>query len=168
MEYRYNYPTMTDNNGQDHLGRFTPGNKLSKGRPPGSPNKPIDPGVRIFRMEAKQRLFEEESPSTTAQRFRILLAGIISDLGGEEALSIGQMQLARRCAWISTQCEIMEQEATPVAPLNLTVYGVLTGHLCRALAMLGLKRQPRDITPTLQDYLNAVRQPQPEEEEQTE
>jgi hypothetical protein len=35
----------------------------------------------------------------------------------------------------------------------------LTSHLTRTLSVLGLKRQPRDITPTLKDYLDAVRQP---------
>jgi hypothetical protein len=85
-------------------------------------------------------------------------------------MSTGEMQLARRCAWISVQCEIMEQEASPGAPLNLTVYGLLTGHLSRALKVLGLKRQPRDVTPTLADYLRAVsqRQSQPEPEPESE
>jgi hypothetical protein len=62
----------------------------------------------------------------------------------------------------------MEREASPGAPLNLTVYGLLTGHLSRAFKVLGLKRQPRDVTPTLKDYLAAVRQPQPEPEEEVE
>jgi hypothetical protein len=151
--------------GRNQQGHFAPGNKFGPGRPPGAPNKPVDPGVRLLRMEGKQQLFEDESPSPTARRFRALLGGIISDLGGEEAISTGEMQLARRCAWISVQCEIMEREASPGAPLNLTVYGILTGHLSRALKVLGLKRQPRDVTPTLQDYLNAVRQPAPEDDE---
>jgi hypothetical protein len=45
------------------------------------------------------------------------------------------------------------------ATFDATVYGTLTGHPTRTLGVLGLKRQPRDITPTLRDYLEAVREP---------
>ena len=73
-----------------------------------------------------------------------------------------KIQLARRCAWISTQCEVLERRAEPGQPVDLTLYTMLTGHLTRTFGVLGLKRQPRDVTPTLQDYLKAVRQPEEE------
>jgi hypothetical protein len=41
----------------------------------------------------------------------------------------------------------------------------MTNTLTRTLGALGLKRSPRDVTPTLQDYLLAVKNPQPEEAE---
>jgi hypothetical protein len=88
-----------------------------------------------------------------------LLVGIVSDLGGHEALSTAQLQLARRCSMIGTECERMEQKAVEGGAFDAVVYGTLTGHLTRALKALGLKRAPRDITPTLQSYLAAVRQP---------
>jgi hypothetical protein len=60
---------------------------------------------------------------------------------------------------ISVQCELLEQDAIAGKPLGATVYGTLTGHLARTLSLLGLKRMPRDVTPTLRDYLEAARQP---------
>jgi hypothetical protein len=60
---------------------------------------------------------------------------------------------------LSVQCELMEQAALAGTTLDATVYGHLTGHLTRILRTLGLKRQPRDATPSLRDYLDAARQP---------
>jgi hypothetical protein len=47
--------------------------------------------------------------------------------------------------------------------VDVTAYGTLTGHLTRALKTLGLKREPRDVTPTLQNYLDARQQPEEED-----
>jgi hypothetical protein len=53
----------------------------------------------------------------------------------------------------------MEQRAAAGEPFDLTAYSTATGHLGRTLKLLGLKRQPRDETPSLRDYLDAARQP---------
>ena len=70
-----------------------------------------------------------------------------------EGLSEGQRQLARRCATISIECEKMEGEAAQGRDIDLFTYGTLTDRLGRALQRLGLKRVPRDVGPTLADYL---------------
>jgi hypothetical protein len=88
-----------------------------------------------------------------ARRWRDVLAEIVSDLSGPEGLSEGQKQLARRCATISIACERMEGEAAQGNEIDLDAYGTLTDRLGRALQRLGLKRQPRNVTPTLADYL---------------
>jgi hypothetical protein len=91
-----------------------------------------------------------------ARRFRDVLAEIISDLTGPDGLSEGQRQLARRCATLSIVCEKMEGEAAAGAEINLQTYGELTDRLGRCLQRLGiknLKRQARDVTPSLGDIL---------------
>jgi hypothetical protein len=61
----------------------------------GSRNKPINtPAISL----------EDHTNSPMLRRFQFLLGRITSDLGGEAELSTGQVQLARRAAWISTQC----------------------------------------------------------------
>jgi hypothetical protein len=92
-----------------------------------------------------------------ARRFRDVLAEIISDLSGPAGLSEGQRQrqLARRCTTIAIACERMEGEAARGNSIDLEAYGMLTDRLGRAFARLGLKRQARDVTPTLQDYLRS-------------
>jgi hypothetical protein len=82
-----------------------------------------------------------------------VLAEIISDIGGHEGLSEGQRQLARRCATIAIACERMEGEAAKGNEIDLDAYGTLTDRLGRAFGRLGLKRQARDVSPTLSDFL---------------
>jgi hypothetical protein len=48
-------------------------------------------------------------------------------------------------------------ERRPPETFDVTAYVAMMGHLARALKVLGLKRLPRDVTPTLQSYLEAVR-----------
>ena len=46
-----------------------------------------------------------------SRQFRAVLATIARDLGGADRLSEGQKQIARRCAMLSVECEIMESVA---------------------------------------------------------
>jgi hypothetical protein len=137
---------------KDSNGRFLPGHKFGKGRIVGSHNK---------RTLAEKRLAEEEEGTTAiAIHSRSVLDSIVSDLGGEGALSTAEMILARRCAWLTTMCESLERKPAPLEPAEVSSYVLMTGHLARTLKALGLKRQPRDITPSLKDYLAAARQPE--------
>jgi hypothetical protein len=91
-----------------------------------------------------------------ARRFRDVLSQIISDLGGYDNLSEGQYQMARRCTTIIIQCEKMEGETAAGRNIDLEQYGQLTDRLGRAFHRLHsscLKRQARDVTPTLGDLL---------------
>jgi hypothetical protein len=129
-------------------GRFGEGNRYGKGRPFGSPNKPKEfPFVR------------EGSDSVSAQRFRTVASRMAYDLGGRENLTEAQQQLIRRCAMLSAQCELLESQAAEGQPLNAIAYGQLTGHLVRALNVLGIKREPRDVTPALHEYLGTLQAP---------
>jgi len=98
-----------------------------------------------------------------ARRFRDVLAEITNDLGGPDLLSEGQRQLIRRATTISIMCEKLEGDAAAGAAINLEDYGKLTDRLGRAFQRLGLKRQPRDVTPSLAEYLASLQaQSEPE------
>jgi hypothetical protein len=47
----------------------------------------------------------------------------------------------------------MEGEAAAGNEIDLEQYGTLTDRLGRCFQRLGLRRQPRDVTPTLSDLL---------------
>ena len=47
-------------------------------------------------------------------------------------------------------------QAVEGQPLNAIAYGQLTGHLVRALNVLGIKRELIDVTPALHEYLGAL------------
>jgi hypothetical protein len=140
-------------NGRGEHGHFAKGNRFTTGRPRGARNKLRTPSF-----------LEDDFRLAPARRFRGLVNRMAIDLGGLEVLSAGEQQLIRRCAMISVQCELMEQEAAAGRPIDATTYGTLTGHLARTLSLLGLKRVPRDVTPTLRDYLDAARAPDAAEE----
>jgi hypothetical protein len=132
---------MTLNDGHDAQGRFiigntpshpfAPGHEPLGGRPPGSPNKPYNDSKALF--------FERHIDSAIADRFCGLVLGMVDDLGGQDNLLVGQLQLIRRCAMISTQCEMMEAAAAEGKPFNALIYSMLTNTLARALRGLGLE-----------------------------
>jgi hypothetical protein len=141
---------MTDVRGNH--GYFDKGNGLGRGRPKGSRNKPLE-----------LRYLEEVLRYGYGRRFRNLSERLTEDLGGVDFLSAAEKVLVQRCAMIATECERMEREAlSGRVPLDATVYSTLTGQLTRTLNAVGLKRVPRDVTPTLQHYLDAAREPEPE------
>jgi hypothetical protein len=127
--------------GQDQKGRFAKGNKLGPGRKVGSRLPPP--------------VFDGKISTAQAGRFRDILFAMVDDLGGHDAISTGQYQLARRCAQISVMCEDMERKAAEGEPFDVTGYNQLTGQLSRALRTLGIKRTLREAAPSLKDYLNA-------------
>jgi hypothetical protein len=72
--------------------------------------------------------------SVTARRFRDLYEGIRADLGGQDVLSEGQKQLARRAAMLSAECERLEAlSARGEAKFDLDQYGQMTDRLGRCL-----------------------------------
>lgn len=101
----------------------------------------------------KALFVEADGRGPWGRRFRDILAEITNDLGGADLLSEGQRQLARRCATISIACEKLEGDAAAGATIDLETYGKLTDRLGRTFQRLGLKREPRDIGPSLADLI---------------
>jgi hypothetical protein len=130
-------------------GRFIKGYKGGPGRPLGSRDK----------YRSGKRLRKPRHLIPYHERFRSILNGIVSDLGGDDNMSTGQLQVARRCATLSAHCEMMEEKALydPEA-FDFAGYGALTDKLGRAFERLGLERKQRDVT-SLQQYLNTRREP---------
>ena len=103
-----------------------------------------------------KRLFVQRTGDTRwARRFRDILYEITSDLGGPDILSEGQRQLARRAATLAVECERLEGEMAAGHEADLHRYGQLTDRIGRTFHRLGLKRQARDVTPTLGQLIRA-------------
>jgi hypothetical protein len=107
-------------------------------------------GNRLFVLEGNA-----DGRSATYRRFKDVLEQILADLGGSDILSEGQRQLCRRAATLSIMAESMESDAVGNKPFDVDLYGQLTDRLGRCLQRLGLERKPRDVTPSLQSYLQA-------------
>jgi hypothetical protein len=104
----------------------------------------------------RQLFIDGDARLKVSRRFRDVLASIATDLGGVDRLSEGQKQIARRCAMLSVECEIMESAVVAGQPFDLDAYGQLTDRLGRAFQRLGLKRVMHDVTPDLGAYLTAT------------
>jgi hypothetical protein len=78
------------------------------------------------------------------RRLKDLIADYVSDLGGEDRVSTGEMALVRRAAMLTLQAERMEtrfvEEEGAASPHSLDLYQRLTGALRRVLEALGLRR----------------------------
>jgi hypothetical protein len=115
--------------------------------------KPRKSNARSRVSNGKQLFLDGEVRSKASRRFRDLFYAIASDLGGMEHLSTGQMQLARRAAMISVTCEEMEQSSVSGKEFDIEAFGRLTDRLGRCFERLGLRREMRDVTQTLDGYL---------------
>ncbi len=91
--------------------------------------------------------------SISGRRSRDIYDAITEDLGGVEHLSEAERQLARRCAQLAIEAEIMEDVRATGGALDIETYVTLTNALGRALGRLGLKRVARDVTPRLKDII---------------
>jgi hypothetical protein len=92
-----------------------------------------------------------------SRRYADVLGQIIADLSGPEGLSEGQRQLARRAATLSIACERMEGEAAAGNEIDVDQFGNMVDRLGRCFGRLGLKRQARDVGPTLAEYLASLK-----------
>ncbi len=89
-----------------------------------------------------------------ARRYRDLFNSFVSDIGGMGVASEAQLQLARRCAAMCCQAELMEAEFIAGVDMDLDGYLRLVGTLSRALSRLGVERRPRDMGDlSLDDYV---------------
>jgi hypothetical protein len=98
--------------------------------------------------------------SPGARRFRDLVNAYIADAGGIENCSAVRLGLLRRLASITVLCEALEVK---VVNGNGSDADVDIGEMCnlastvvRLSQRLGINRTPRNITPTLAEYLQQV------------
>lgn len=89
--------------------------------------------------------------SLMARRFREIVSGIESDLGGD--LTEAQRHLVARAATLAIWCEERESELGEGGEFDAGAYATISNALRRLLSDLGLERRARDVTPRLSDYL---------------
>jgi hypothetical protein len=71
-------------------------------------------------------------------------------------LSEAQFSLIKRAATIEVELELSEGRMSMGEEVDLDIFTRSVSHLRRILETLGIERRPRDITPTLREYLAAV------------
>ncbi len=81
-----------------------------------------------------------------ARVFRDTLDSFVADLGGRDAITEGEYQLARRAAALSVECLRAETYQAAGRELDIDSYCKATGALNRCLISIGLGRRPKDVT----------------------
>ena len=96
--------------------------------------------------------------STWARRLRDLIALHTADLGGPEGVSAAEASIIRRASTLTVELERLEARFAKdgeADPATLDQYQRTANSLRRLLEAVGLKRRPRDVTPSIDEYLQA-------------
>jgi hypothetical protein len=93
--------------------------------------------------------------SAQARRFRDIVAQLVQDQGGLDQMSEARLQLVRRFAAVAVIAEQMEGDLTSGKVVNITEYASLSSTLVRVAQRIGINRRLKNVTPDLQDYLEA-------------
>jgi hypothetical protein len=80
---------------------------------------------------------------------------MMTDLGGEDDLSEGQKALIQRACTLAVECERLDGLLSIGEKIDLDLYSRMSSALRRILETVGLKRVPRNVVPTLSEYVAA-------------
>jgi hypothetical protein len=87
------------------------------------------------------------------RRYEAIRGAVLSDMGGEENTSEIKRQLISKFATICLQLEVMEAAAIAGETIDADAFGRISGHARRIAETLGMSRRPREITPSVADYV---------------
>lgn len=94
--------------------------------------------------------------STWSRRLRDLIGLHLSDLGGEDNVSEAEKSIIRRASTLTVELERLElvfAQAGEAKPEQIDLYQRTANSLRRLLESIGLKRVPRDVTPSVAEYI---------------
>jgi hypothetical protein len=91
--------------------------------------------------------------SIIARRYRDIMSAILVDQGGEDHCSESRVQLVRRFAAAAVLAEQMESRLANGEKIDVAEFALLVSTLVRVANRIGLDRIPKNIAPTLDQYL---------------
>jgi hypothetical protein len=101
----------------------------------------------------RKLLINGDPNSAWSRRYHDLITRHIGDLGGADMLSEAQLSLIRRAAALACEIEEMESRMSRGIEVSLDTFGRAASHLRRLYETLGIKREQRDVTPTLEQII---------------
>jgi hypothetical protein len=103
--------------------------------------------------ELDRRSCDLDRRSLEFKRYEEVRAAVISDLGGEDAVSTAEAQITDKAAFIAMTLERMQITSLNGEAIDLQRYGELTDRLRRLFESVGFSRRQREVTPTLANLL---------------
>jgi hypothetical protein len=94
--------------------------------------------------------------SLIARRYRDIMSAIASDQGGADRLSETRLQLIRRFAAAACLAEQLEARLARGEQIDIQEHSLIVSTMVRVAQRIGLDRVPRDIAPSLTEYLEQV------------
>ncbi len=125
--------------------------------------KPAEP-TRLVKSPARDRvsngsalLHGVDGRNVWVRRCKAVIESHIADLGGLENTSSAERSIVRRAAVLTTELERLEVKfalAGEASSDDLDLYQRTAGNMRRLLETIGVRRRPRDVTPTLGEILS--------------
>lgn len=118
---------------------------------------------RRKRYQPKPQLLTRDAldgRTNAAKVFDRLVADIEADLGGHDRLSTIELALIEGFAGAALTLHNLNTRLALGEKIDLAEHATAVSAMVRVASRLGLQRRPRDVTPTLSDYLN---EPEPVE-----
>jgi hypothetical protein len=91
--------------------------------------------------------------SLIARRYRDIMSAIASDQGGVDRLSEARLQLIRRFAAAACLAEQLEARLARGEQIDIQEHALLVSTMVRVAQRIGVDRVPRDLAPSLTEYL---------------
>jgi hypothetical protein len=91
--------------------------------------------------------------SLIARRYRDIANAMAVDQGGADRLSEAKLQLIRRFSAAAVLAERMEARLARGETIDIQEHALLCSTLTRLVQRIGVDRIPRDISPSLDQYL---------------
>lgn len=118
---------------------------------PRTPLAPPKPQAGTRQGNGRVALAGVDGRSTSARRFKEIIATLSADLGGD--LTEAQKAIAARAATLAVWCEQAETDFANGKDFDVATYSTTANAMRRLLADLGLERRARDVTPDLHQFL---------------
>ena len=124
---------------------------------------PFDPEKPRLQRKAQARsrvsngrdlLPKVDGRSLIARRYRDIMSAIASDQGGIDRLSEARLQLIRRFAAAACLAEQLEARLARGEQIDIQEHALLVSTMVRVAQRIGVDRLPRDLAPSLTEYLN--------------
>jgi hypothetical protein len=125
-------------------------------------SRKTDGGIKSLSADARRLVNDKtllpgvDGRSLTYKRYRELVSAIAIDQGGAENLSAARAQLIRRYAAASVLAEQMEIRLAAGEEIDVERFSLLCSTLVRVAARIGINRIPRNLTPTVADYVSHI------------
>ncbi len=120
-----------------------------------------DAGGRFCRRDgtvAREFLPDVDRRSVAFRHYRSIIDAIVQDLGGSAAVGEVKMGLVEQYAATRVLADQIKLRTFASKEVSVTEHSLLSSTLKRLAASIGVEREPRDVTPTLSEYLASKQQ----------